>query len=212
MKKTEKILKAFLNEKVEGAQVLTYEMGTEPNIQRLDVKVYHAIPFVRRAELIKQAVDLVFMNGGKTIESFAPEHIKFAKRVGIIDFYTDFKLPHDINDIWLIVNNTPLFDDVAAIIGKEVDDIFGEIDRAIDARVAYLSNKTDINGFLEKMTKTLDSLSRQFTPEDINRLVEVLGSADKITPDKILDVVAKVKPNEPAESPVAEGAEKIIKE
>lgn len=184
-------IKKFIEAQIKEPQVLTYGEGED----RLEIKVYRMIPFSKRAEMVKEIIDTVFMNDGTTVFDYSPEYLKLAHRYAVISYFTDFTLPKKVDDMWLILNYTTLYDDVVSIVGEDIQTIFNEANEGIIARRNYLSNKTDINVAIEKITKSLDALQGQINPDDVGKALEMVKDIKGMAPEDIVKAVFKIRDN-----------------
>lgn len=184
-------IRAFISGQAAKPTTISYPISESDNIQ---VTVNPILPFAKRAEMVRAIAGIVFINKGEHINDYMPEYTKLAKKIIIISYYTDFKLPKDVNDAWLVLNNTTLFDDVAKIIGKDVEEIFEEADELIEARKNYLINKTDLNSFLAKISEKMDSFGSQFTEQDLHSIMEMMGKLPQnLSPESLVKAVAAVE-------------------
>lgn len=194
-------LEDFLDAQIKEDKTLEYGEGAS----KLTITVTSLLSLQRRVEMVRQIVDTVFLDGND-IYAYAPEYEKFAKRYAVIQYFTDFELPKDLDTLWLVLNYTSLYDDVVSIIGKDVEDILSEADKRIETKRHYLENKTDLNRLMEKFTNSVGDIGTQVTPENFQ---EVLGLLKKLpsnlSSDQIVDAILKLKPNS---APIAEEGEK----
>ena len=184
-------LEDFLDAQIKEDKTLEYGEGAS----KLTITVTSLLSLQRRVEMVRQIVDTVFLDGND-IYAYAPEYEKFAKRYAVIQYFTDFELPKDLDTLWLVLNYTSLYDDVVSIIGKDVEDILSEADKRIETKRHYLENKTDLNRLMEKFTNSVGDIGTQVTPENFQ---EVLGLLKKLpsnlSSDQIVDAILKLKPN-----------------
>ena len=194
-------LEDFLDAQIKEDKTLEYGEGAS----KLTITVTSLLSLQRRVEMVRQIVDTVFLDGND-IYAYAPEYEKFAKRYAVIQYFTDFELPKDLDTLWLVLNYTSLYDDVVSIIGKDVEDILSEADKRIETKRHYLENKTDLNRLMEKFTNSVGDIGTQVTPENFQ---EVLGLLKKLpsnlSSDQIVDAILKLKPNS---APITEEGEK----
>lgn len=184
-------IRAFISGHVAKPTTISYPIGEDDNIE---ITVNPVLPFAKRAEMVRAIAGIVFINKGEHINDYMPEYTKLAKKITIISYYTDFKLPKDVNDAWLVLNNTTLFDDVAKIIGKDVEEIFEEADELIEARKNYLINKTDLNSFLAKISEKIDSFGSQFTEQDLRAVMKMMEKLPQnVSPENLVKAVAAVE-------------------
>jgi hypothetical protein len=184
-------IKAFISGQAAKPQTISYplEDGNE-----LTVNVMPVLPFSKRAEMVRMIAGVVFINNGEHINDYMPEYLKLAQKISVISYYTDFKLPADVNDAWLVLNSTTLFDDVIKIVGDDIADVFAEANKLISAKVSYLVNKTDLNSFLNKVTEKLNTFSSQFTEQDLSSIMKMLEKLPKdVTPENIVKAVTAVE-------------------
>ena len=187
-------VRAFISGQVAKPTTISYPIGEGDNIE---IVVNPVLPFAKRAEMVRAIAGIVFINKGEHINDYMPEYTKLAKKITIISYYTDFKLPKDVNDAWLVLNNTTLFDDVAKIIGKDVEEIFEEACEVMPGGVNspnYLINKTDLNSFLAKISEKIDSFGSQFTEQDLRSVMKMMEKLPQnLSPESVVKAVAAVE-------------------
>lgn len=188
-KKTNNV-RGFIESQMVETQELKYKIG---ETDELIVKVMPILPFTQRAEMVRTIASLVFINDGKTIDDYMPEYIELSKRLNVISYFTDFKMPKDINDVWLVLNYTTLFDDVVKIVGTDVYNIFAEADELIKARKHYLENKTDLNMLFAKLTNKLDEFGTQFNENNIQTIMKMLEKMPNLSSENIVKAIANIE-------------------
>lgn len=184
------VFKAFISSQIVETRELKYDLG---DAGELVVKVMPVLPFIKRAEMVRMIADLVFINEGKSINDYMPEYVELSKRLNIVSYFTDFKMPKDINDVWLVLNYTSLYDDVAKIVGADIDKIFQEADALIESRRRYLENKTDFNTLFEKITGKLDEFSTQFDENDIQSMMKVIEKIPNFSTENVVKAIANIE-------------------
>lgn len=183
------VVKAFISSQIDEPKELKYDLG---DAGKLVVKVMPVLPFVKRAEMVRMIASLVFINEGKSINDYMPEYIELSKRLNVVSYFTDFKMPKDINDVWLVLNYTSLYDDVVKMVGVDIDRIFQEADALIESRRRYLENKTDLNTLFEKITGKLDEFSTQFDENDIQSMMKVIEKIPNFSTENVVKAIANI--------------------
>ena len=168
--KNTQVIKALVEETAPRLQELTYGEGDN----QLVIKVYPVLPLVQRANMVKEIADGVFVGDGKTINSYRPEMLEFLRKYATIAYFTDAKLPKNIESLWIFLNYTPVYNDVADLIGDELKEIFLAADSMIETRRQYLVRKTDINSFVKTLGDALKGLESKISKEDIDKVTETL--------------------------------------
>lgn len=181
-----KLVEDYLGSKDDSE--LIYNEGTE---YELKLKVYKAIPFEKRTEMIVTIVSMVFSENPITIDDYRPMSYEFAKRYATLTYFTDLKLPTNINELWLVLNHTNIFDDVLSIVGGQLNSILEEAFEAIQAKVAYLTHKTDLNLLIEKFAKMLESTGESLAGVDIQQLAKALTSIRGVSTNDIVDGILR---------------------
>lgn len=184
------VVKAFISSQIDEPKELKYDLG---DAGELVVKVMPVLPFIKRAEMVRMIASLVFINDGKSINDYMPEYIELSKRLNVVSYFTDFKIPKDINDVWLVLNYTSLYDDVVKIVGADIDRIFQEADALIESRRRYLENKTDLNTLFEKITGKLDEFSTQFDENDIQSMMKVIEKIPNFSTENVVKAIANIE-------------------
>lgn len=184
------VVKAFISSQIDEPKELKYDLG---DAGKLVVRVMPVLPFVKRAEMVRMIASLVFINEGKSINDYMPEYIELSKRLNVVSYFTDFKMPKDINDVWLVLNYTSLYDDVVKMVGVDIDRIFQEADALIESRRRYLENKTDLNTLFEKVTGKLDEFSTQFDENDIQSMMKVIEKIPNFSTENVVKAIANIE-------------------
>lgn len=172
-------------EKNKAAQVEKFIANSAAPVKKLKygegeseftINVYSVIGFKERAQMIREITDGVFLGSKDTIHSYTPEFLSLLKKYTVLKYFTDLTLPSKIEDLWLLVNYTSVYDDVINAIGANgvVEDIFSAADEAITAYKQYLVTKTDTNLLLSKISNSIKNVESKITGEDINKVVEAI--------------------------------------
>lgn len=178
-------LKALIEAQAAKPQTLTYGGGDT----KLEVVVTPVISFSKRTEMVDFIVGSAFTMGVDTIQSYTPQYVKLAKRCAVLQYFTDLKVPAKLNDLWMVLNHTTIYQDVVEIVGADIDDIFDEADLAIAAQRDYLTHKTDINSLFAKIGNAVGKID--FSQEDLTTLLDVFKNMPNLSEDKIVDGILK---------------------
>lgn len=135
---------------------------------KLIVKVCSVLPFTKRVEMVREIVDGVFMDNKDSVNTYMPEYLSLIQKYAVIKYFTDFKLPTKLDDMWLVLNYTSLYAKVVNLVGKdEIKDIFDAANMAIDTYRRYLTAKTDTNSFIDKIGNFIGDFESKISQEDI---------------------------------------------
>jgi hypothetical protein len=87
---------------------------------------------------------------------------------------------------------TRLIDEIINFVGDDVFKIYAAANEAINAKVLYLTNKTDLNELINKVSLKLDALSSKFGNVDGAEMLNILKKFQSITNENILDSIVRV--------------------
>lgn len=136
------------------------------------ISVFPVLPFVKRSAMVREIVDGVFMDNKDTVDTYVPEFLTLLQKYTVLKYFTDFPLPKEINDLWLVLNFTTIYEDVVEIVGvEEIKDIFDAANNAIDTYRQYLVRKTDINSLMGKIGGMMGDIESKISKEDIDSVL-----------------------------------------
>lgn len=159
-------LKSLFETNAPKSSELVYSIGDE----ELKIKVNPIISFTKRIQLVREIVDSVFMDNKNTVHTYAPEILTLVKRHAVIKCFTDLSLPDKLDDMWLILNYTSIYQDVIEIVGiKEIESIFKDAEDIIEVYKQYLATKTDANIFMDKITEFVSNIKSKINEESISK-------------------------------------------
>lgn len=163
--------------------------------EKIEVHIKNKVSFYEWIAMVQEIVSFAFDDKLEIIDGFQPQNLVYAKKYAIIKGFTDYKFPEitntTIEKIWEIVNYSGLYDVVASFAKRDVDEILVEADKMIQAKVDYLSNKTDLNALIDKFSKGLDSFSSQFTNLDASDVLEVVKKLQGVSAEDIIGTMVK---------------------
>ena len=169
-------IKAFVVASAPKVTELKYGEGEK----ELAIKVYPVLPFMKRTEMVREIIDGVFMDGKDSVNTYVPEFLTLLQKYAVIKYFTDLQLPTKLDDMWLVLNYTSLYDDVVQIVGEsEIKDIFDAANKAIDTYRQYLVSKTDMHSFMDKIGGVLKDFEGRIPQEDITEIVSKIKDMPK---------------------------------
>lgn len=182
-KVTEKdIIKNLIKESVPTVQELSY---TTENGE-LKVKVYPVIPYVKRTQMVRDIVEGVFMGEKDSLDCYMPEFLSLVKRHATLTYFTDVKLPTKLEDMWLMLRYTPIYDDVVKIVEKDLDEIFEAAEDSIKAYKKRLIKKTDFSGFINKISQHAQDFAKNMPEMNLENFD--MGKVNEILKEKGVNV------------------------
>lgn len=143
---------------------------------------------------IDSIIDFVFINNTGSINDYAPSFLEFARRITIIDSFTDLKISQlepNADKLWEIAINSGLYEKILKYAKPDVDKILEAADRGINARVSYLQNKTDINALISRFADSTDEFGKNFTTKDATDILALLKKFGNMDTDSIVSAIMK---------------------
>ena len=169
-------IKAFVEASAPKVTELKYGEGEK----ELVVKVYPVLPFMKRTEMVREIIDGVFMDGKDSVNTYVPEFLTLLQKYAVTKYFTDLQLPTKLDDMWLVLNYTSIYEDVIKIVGRfEVKDIFDAANKAIDTYRQYLVSKTDMNSLMDKIGGVLKDFEGRLPQEDITAITSKIKDMPK---------------------------------
>lgn len=165
-----KQIKNLVEESVPRKKELTYGEGEN----QFAFSVYPVLRLMDRAAMVSEIANGVFMGDDNTIDTYHPELLEFMQKYTTLKFFTDLKLPKNVEELWIFLNYTQIYNDVAAIIGEGLGEIFDAAGELINTRRQYLANKTDVNSLFKKIGNILKGFETKISKEDIDKILEGL--------------------------------------
>lgn len=126
----------------------------------------------------------------ETIDDYAPEKAMFARKYLTLRAFTNIEFPDDMSEVWTLVMNTDLYDQVYECIDEEMlTEIYRAARQLVEARVASITKQTAFNDILNKVRAILNSVSADIDKVDIT---EVLSTMKDIMMSKDGDLLKAV--------------------
>lgn len=147
--------------------------GTDEN--SFTVNVCPILPFSKRVEMIREIVNGVFLGDRDSVDTYMPEFLELLQKYSIVKYYSDFPLPNKIDDAWMALNYTGIYEDIVNVIGKEnVIRIYEVANCAIDTYRSYLTTKTDTNKLFKNIRGMLGKITSKISKEDLDKIISNL--------------------------------------
>ncbi|MGN0819840.1 MAG: hypothetical protein ACI4M6_05535 [Christensenellaceae bacterium] len=172
-------IKNIMKRLVQDSAPVAKELRYKTEIGELTFKVYPVISYKDRIAMVRDIVDGVFMGEKNTIDCYMPEFLSLVQRNAVVSYFTDLKLPEKLEEAWLFLKHTTIYDDVVKIVGDEIQEIFTAADETIEVYKKYLTNKSDINKLVSRIGLSLEEMAKNM-PE---------VSADGINVDGLNDAL-----------------------
>lgn len=166
-------IKALAESNIPSEQELHYGEGENA----FTIHIYPVLTFERRMLLVNRIADGVFPGDEKSINDYAPQYLGLVQKFNTLLYFTDIQLPTSLNDLQTILNYTPIYQDVAAILGSELVSIFDDANALIEVRKQYLIRKTDTNALTAKLSNTVKDFMGKISKEDVEKAFEAIKSA-----------------------------------
>ncbi len=191
-------MKKSKSENNNTAQIRALVEATAPRVGELKygegetelvVKVYPVLPFTKRMEMVREIVDGVFMDEKDSVKTYVPEYRTLLERYTVIKFFTDLTLPTKLDDMWLVLKYTTIYDDVVKLVGEaDIEDIFDAANNAIDTYRQYLVAKTDVNSLMNKIGGVLSDFEGRVPQEDIDAITSKIK--DLVPNGSLQDIIS----------------------
>lgn len=182
MKKTKNVNNntAQIRALVEASAPKVTELKYGEGDKEIVIKVYPVLPFMKRTEMVREIVDGVFMDEKDSVNTYVPEFLTLLQKYAAIKYFTDLQLPTKLDDMWLVLNYTSIYEDVVKIVGEvEIKDIFDAANKAIDTYRQYLVSKTDIHSLMDKIGGVLKDFEGRIPQEDITEIASKIKEMPK---------------------------------
>ena len=179
-------------DKVDRRGDCVISIGEGENV--VEVNVRGSLSFRERCELITDVAKMSFKEDEDGTVSYAPYIFKFALDFNIINYFTNVKIPTDLEKAWEFVNASCLAERVAEVVpGDYINDI------ARDAKelVLYKAKKAGSNSNLDKLLGSIISIVDTFSEKLDNvtgeNLVEQLSDLIPGLKEKIPTILEEKK-------------------
>lgn len=174
-----------MSEKISIDKMEGLYKNAEQDVELCDgviVKVKRTIP-------LDDAIHLAEYIAGSVVDGdsgeYTPEIFEFAKRTGVIMYYTNIKLPENVDDQYMFVFDT----DVYYYVGDVINDI--QLESIVEAAQEKIDFILDVisSTAIMKVSELVDAVGNMIhdagetfsglSEEDIKKFVQNVGSLDK---------------------------------
>lgn len=166
---------------------IVLEYKNSDGTETIHVKVLQQLDFSSRTAMIQEIVDMV-MDEADNI--YRPALLNFAKRYTTIKYFTDIKLPADLDELEELVMNTSLYEDITdKIDGGLMFDINEEAEALIKMRVDSFVSTGGMRALISLLDKFLKSAGEKLKDIDVPNLTEMLGKLKDIDTSKLIETM-----------------------
>jgi len=185
-------LEAFLQTQQHEDEILKY--GSEGN--EFEVHVKKTIDLDKMAGMVRGMADMILSGEAKSIREYMPEYTELARRFEVINYFTDFELPQDAKEIWHVLTDTTIYQDVVEKLDTAMlDNIFSAAEKLINSRRKYLESQTDFNALMDKFTSAADAFANQMQGVEVKEIVDALKQLPNVSTEETVDAMLKVQTN-----------------
>ena len=157
-----------------------------------DVEIKYSLSFEEMLGMVHEVVNGSFDDDG----NYQPELTDFYFKKEIIEDYTNIILPINPIEIYSLVYNTTLCDDIIRNVNQEqITEIKRAFERKIGSQVR--TNERNYTRTIETLTETFENIGKKFenmfsktNPNDVARVFDVIDSIG-INEDKIVQTYIK---------------------
>lgn len=156
------------------------------------IKVRKKIAFAEKMAMSRDIVLLTSpQNGG--VEGYIPMFYDLSVDVAILSYYTNLLLPQDLNELYMLVKETDLMENVMSIIGSDVKDVLDSTKETVANKINYLIHRSDGDNLMEKLVGVADSFKGKVEETDVEELLSTFKNLGNMSTDKIVDAILKTK-------------------
>lgn len=184
----EKLYETLANDSNAREQTVTF--GKDNSIS---IVVKPTINYSMRLRMIKDIVSLVIQKNSDGTETYCPDMCEFAKRYFVINYFTNVELPQNIDEAWLLLRYTNLFDAVYDICQPFCDDVLRAAEEEIRFKRNVLEKNSGILSELNKMIQSIRAQLQEVTPEKMQEILEKLKELnlpqEGVTTDAVVNAI-----------------------
>ncbi len=146
--------------------------------KEIKITFYPSVGFDKQIEMIYNVEDMCFDVERKSIDNYHPYLVDFAIKYYAISYYTDFVLPQNLNDAWLILYRTDIYNNVWIVAGDELENVIYTAKENINNKVEYLKNKNEFSNLIEKIGNVVEKVSEKIENSDISELKKLIPETE----------------------------------
>lgn len=157
--------------------------------KEIKIVVNPIIQFDKMVEIVHTIFNMAFDKDINSIEGYYPEFIDIAKKASIINYFSNFKLPKDINETWLILNYTNIYDNVYEVAKQSIEKIYKIVDEEIETKRNHLIYKGDLDLLTTKVAMLIDNFGEKFKDINIEDAVSVFKKLPALSENEVIKVI-----------------------
>lgn len=165
--------------------------------EEIEIKVNPILTFEQRISFIKSIVGIVIGTDGETGESvYSPEMYEFAKRYFTVGYCTDYKLPKDVGDAWLLLKYTDLYSKVYELCLETCDDVYAAATEELRYAKERMLRNSGVLGGLKRIIDNIGEQTKDISPESMQEMLSTfkeLNLPQDATIDQLVDAVVNHK-------------------
>ena len=139
------------------------------------VLVKSRLSLLERGRLVSDIADMVFRDDEGAGEIYTPYTFGFAVGFNLINYFTNVKIPTDIEKAWEFISVTKLGERVAEVVPDcYVNDIIRDARELIAYKVRKLTNKSKLDNVLDSIVGLIKEFSGKLDGVTGENLVEQL--------------------------------------
>lgn len=181
------IISKLIDKNKTGAHKIT--LGENKDVE---VLVAPVVNFTTRTSFARSIVALVFVEGVDGKEEYSPEMWEFAKRYFTVKYLTNFVLPETLDEAWLVLMHTDLYDAVYCECRETCDDVYNLARELIMFKREALLRTTGGLGALGRLIDNVIENTKDLTPDTLKGIlstVQELNLPEGATTQNLVDAV-----------------------
>lgn len=161
---------------------------------KVAVTVKKAIPYGERAEAVYRMAESILPHDAVELSQYSPEIEEAVIASIIIDCFTDFEMPKDIETAWYVIHYSGLMTSVVNIIGEnEFGSIKADVEKLVNARRSKIENGAYFDNVLKKVDAFLNTVSDKFSGVDAKEVLDIFKKLPDASVDSLVDSILREK-------------------
>ena len=154
------------------------------------------ISLSKKASLMNSIVSMVFIEGKDEEVIYAPYLKEFAIAVNIIRYFTDIKLPGDIDAIRKFIYGTDIMKTICETVdGWQIDAVYREANELIEFEKNAMMKRSKLDGVIDSVKSLLESVNSKTESLNIEDIAKFVGENNPELKNKLLDFIKTSVPD-----------------